>query len=158
VQGHKYAIRPQTVLRGANGKSAAEAACGAGINRATVSSFINRYNRGGEAVKNRVCTAACTGKPEDAAHWSARALAKRFSPGKSTVNTILRERGIRPHLEKEFRFSTDRHFEEKLTGVAGLYMNPPDNAIVLCVDGKLRIPALITTGTEPRPFSRRLIC
>jgi hypothetical protein len=53
--------------------------------------------------------------------------------GKSTVNTILRERGIKPHLEKEFRFSTDRHFEDKLTDVVGLYMNPTDKAIVLCV-------------------------
>jgi hypothetical protein len=69
-------------------------------------------------------------------------LAKRFSLRKSTVNTILRERGIKPHPEKEFRFSGDRHFGEKPAGVAGLYMNPPDNAIVLCVDGKSQIQAL----------------
>jgi transposase len=149
---YKYAIRLQTVLRRANGKSVAGVACGVGINRATVSSFINRYNRGGldsllrdktrksgtppvsEAVKNRVCTAACTEMPEDAAHWSTRALAKRFSLGKSTVNIILRERGIQPHLEKEFRSGAGRHFEEKLTDVVGLYMNPPDNAIVLCAE------------------------
>ncbi|MDR2134171.1 MAG: helix-turn-helix domain containing protein [Treponema sp.] len=80
---YKYAIRLQTVLRRANGKSVAGVACGVGIHRATVSSFINRYNRGGlelllrdktrksgtppvsEAVKNRVCTAACTEKPKD---------------------------------------------------------------------------------------------
>jgi transposase len=157
---HKYAIRLQTVLRRANGKSVAEIAEGVGINRATVSSFINRYNQGGldsllrdksrksgtppvsEALKNRVCTAACTEKPKDATHWSTRALAKRFSLSKSTVNNILRERGIKPHLEKEFRFSTDRHFEEKLTDVVGLYMKPPDNAIVLCVDEKSQIQAL----------------
>ncbi|MDR2134170.1 MAG: IS630 family transposase [Treponema sp.] len=82
------------------------------------------------------------GKAERRTHWSTRALAKRFSPGKSTVNTILRERGIKPHPEKEFRFSTDRHFGEKLTDVAGLYMNPPDNAIVLYVDEKSQIQAL----------------
>jgi transposase len=137
-----------------------EVACGVGIDRATVSSFVNRYNQGGldsllrdktrksgtppvsETIKNRVCTAACTEKPKDATHWSTRALAKRFHLGKSTVNNILRERGIKPHLEKEFRFSTDRRFEGKLTDVVGLYMNPPDNAIVLCVDEKSQIPAL----------------
>jgi transposase len=95
-----------------------------------------------EAVKNRVCTVACTEKPKDAAHWSTRALAKRFSLGKSTVNNILRERGIKPHTEKEFRFSAGRHFEEELTDVAGLYINPPDKAIVMCSDGKSRIQAL----------------
>jgi hypothetical protein len=92
-----------------------------------------------EAVKNRVCTAGRTEKPEDAAHC---ALAKRFSPGKSTVNTILRGRGIQPYLEQGFRFSTGWHSEGKLTGVAGLYMNPPDNAIALCAGGKSRIQAL----------------
>lgn len=75
-------------------------------------------------------------------HWSTHALAKRFSPGKSTENNILRERGIRPHLEKEFRFSTDRYFAEKQTDVVGLHMNPSDNAIVLCVDEKSQIQAL----------------
>jgi transposase len=157
---HKYTIRLQTVLRRAAGKSVAEVAEGVGINRATVSSFVHRYNHGGlesllkdktrksgmppisEAIKNRVCAAACTEKPKDATHWSVRALAKRFSLGKSTVNTILRERGIKPHLEKEFRLSTDRNFEEKLTDVVGLYMNPPENAIVMCVDEKSPIQAL----------------
>jgi transposase len=157
---HKYAIRMQTVLRRAAGKTVGEIAEGVGINRATVSLFVNRYNCGGlgsllrdktrksgtppisEAVKNRICTAACTERPENATHWSTRSLAKRFSVGKSTVNHILRERGIKPHLVKEFRFSTDRHFEGKLADVVGLYMNPPDNAVVLSVDEKSQIQAL----------------
>jgi hypothetical protein len=58
---------------------------------------------------------------------------------KSSVNAILRERGIKPHLVETFQFSADELFEEKLRDVVGLYMNPPDNAIILCVDEKSQI-------------------
>jgi transposase len=157
---HKYAVRMQTVLRRAAGKTVGGIAEEAGINRATVSLFVNRYNRDGlesllrdktrksgtppvsEAVKNRICTAARTEKPENAAHWSSRSLAERFSAGKSTVNRILRERGIKPRLAKEFQFSAGRHFEGKPADAVGLYMNPPDNAAVLSVDEKPQLPAL----------------
>jgi hypothetical protein len=57
-------------------------------------------------------------------------------------NNILMERGIKPHPEKEFRLSTGLRFGEKLAGVAGMYMNPSDNAIVLCVDENPHIQAL----------------
>jgi transposase len=62
------------------------------------------------------------------------------------VSLILRERDIKPHLVKRFSFSNDPHFEEKLTDVVGLYMNPPDNAIILCGDEKSPIPALERTA------------
>jgi transposase len=97
-------------------------------------------------VKNKICTTACTEKPENATHWSTRSLAKKFGIGHDVVNRILRERDIKPHLVKKFSFSTDPHFEEKLTDVVGLYMNPPDNAIVLCVDEKSQIQALERTA------------
>jgi transposase len=74
-----------------------------------------------------------------------RSLAKRVGISKSAVNNILRERGIKPHLVETFRFSSEEKFEEKLKDVVGLYMNPPDNAIVLCVDGKSQIQALERT-------------
>jgi hypothetical protein len=93
-------------------------------------------------LKNKICAAACQEKPENATHWSTRSLAERFHIGKTTVNGILRERDIKPHLVKKFHFSTDSHFEEKLTDVVDLYLNPPDNAIVLCVDEKSQIQAL----------------
>jgi transposase len=96
-------------------------------------------------TKNKLCAIACNEKPKDAAHWSVRSLAKRVGISKSAVNNILRERGIKPRLVETFQFSGDEKFEEKLNDVVGLYVNPPDNAIVLCVDEKSRIQALERT-------------
>jgi transposase len=70
-----------------------------------------------------------------------RELAKKFNISRTSVNSILRERDIKPHRVKTFKYSADEHFTEKLTDVAGLYLNPPDNAIVLCADGKSEVQA-----------------
>ena len=157
---HKQAVRLQVVLRRAGGKTVGEIAESVGINRSNVSAIVNRYNREGlngligkktrksrippvsVEIKNAVCEAACTEKPKDATHWSTRTLAKKFGLGKSTIHNILREREIKPHLTQKFRFSGDKQFSEKLTDVVGLYMKPPDNAVVLCVDEKSQIQAL----------------
>jgi transposase/transcriptional regulator with XRE-family HTH domain len=93
-------------------------------------------------VKNKICEVACQQKPKDATHWSTRELAKKFGVSKATVNRILRERDIKPHLVKTFKFSTDEHFADKLTDVVGLYVDPPENAVVLCVDEKSEVQAL----------------
>jgi transposase len=161
---YKIARRFQIVLQRDKGKSAQEIADNYGIGRSTVSVIVNRYNAAGieslmhdktrkpgkapisEELKNEICNVVCTEKPKNATHWSVRDLAKRFHIGKSTINNILRERNIKPHLDKEFQFSTDPLFKEKLTDVVGLYMNPPDNAIVLCVDEKSEIQALERTA------------
>jgi hypothetical protein len=74
-----------------------------------------------------------------------RSLAKRVGISKSAVNSILWERGIKPQLVETFQFSADALFEEKLKDMVGLYMNPPDNAILLCVDEKSQIQALERT-------------
>jgi hypothetical protein len=97
-------------------------------------------------LKNKICTTACTEKTENAAHWSTRSLAKKFGIGHDVVNRILRERNITPHLVKKFSFSKDPDFQEKLTRIVGLYLNPPDKALVLCVDEKSQIPALERTA------------
>jgi hypothetical protein len=97
-------------------------------------------------LKNKICTTACTEKPQNATHWSTRSLAKKFGIGHDEVNLILRERDITPHLVKKFGFSKDPHFEEKLTHVVWLYLNPPDKAMVLCVDEKSQIQALERTA------------
>jgi transposase len=135
---HKYARRLQIILYRAQGKSAQEIADNYRIGRSTVSTLVNRYNSGGiaallrdktrkpgkaplsEALKNSICETACHEKPENATHWSVRTLAEKYKVGKTTVNTLLRERGIKPHLVKTFKFSTGEHFQEKLTDVAGL--------------------------------------
>ena len=65
-------------------------------------------------------------------------LGKYFGISHTAVNTILREYGLKPHLVKNFQFSTDKEFESKLADVVGLYLDPPENSIVFCVDEKAR--------------------
>jgi transposase len=160
---HKYAKRIQTVLKRAEGRSVGEIAGFVGIARETVSSFVNRYNHCGidsllkdktrkpgkapvsEELKNEICRTVCKEKPLNATHWSTRELERKFGIAKSTINHILRERDIKPHLVNKFQYSTDEQFTEKLADVVGLYMNPPQNAIIYCVDEKSQIQALERT-------------
>lgn len=84
-------------------------------------------------------------KPANATHWSTRLLAEELNTTHSFVNRVWQSVGLKPHLEKTFKVSNDPHFEEKLTDVVGLYLNPPENAIVFCVDEKTSIQALDRT-------------
>ena len=70
-------------------------------------------------------------KPKESTHWSCRTLAANRGMSKSTVNTIWRSHNLKPHLSKTFKLSRDPRFLEKLTAVVGLYLNPPDKAIIL---------------------------
>ncbi len=160
---HRFAVRIQAVLARAYGKSTTEVASFLGIDAVTVSRFVHRFNSGGvnalvknatkkpgkapisDAVKNELCRIVCNEEPADATHWSTRELGKRLGIGHTAVNNILRERGLKPHLVRSFQFSTDPDFESKLEDVVGLYLNPPENSIVLCVDEKSQIQALERT-------------
>jgi len=84
-------------------------------------------------------------KPPAATHWSSRTLAKRFGVSHMTVARIWDSHGLQPHRVRSFKLSRDKHFVEKLTDVVGLYLNPPDKALVLCVDEKSQIQALDRT-------------
>jgi len=84
-------------------------------------------------------------KPADGTHWTCRSLAKDASLSKSTVHRVWNAFGIQPHRQKHFRLSTDPYFVEKVRDLVGLYLNPPDNAMVLCVDEKSQIQALSRT-------------
>ena len=84
-------------------------------------------------------------KPEGETHWSVRTMAKETGLSKSTIQRIWSSRGIKPHLVKTFKVSNDPKFEEKLIDVVGLYLNPPDKAVVLCMDEKSSIQALDRT-------------
>ena len=84
-------------------------------------------------------------KPEHETHWSTRELGKRFGISHTAANTILREYGLKPHLVKNFQFSTDKEFESKLADAVGLCLDPPENSIVFCVDEKSQIQALERT-------------
>ena len=84
-------------------------------------------------------------KPANATHWSTRMLAKDLGVTQSMVQRVWRANGLKPHLVKTFKVSNDPHFEEKLRDVVGLYLNPPENALVLSADEKTSIQALDRT-------------
>jgi len=84
-------------------------------------------------------------KPPAATHWSTRSMAKAQDLSAATVRRIWKRHGLKPHLIKTFKLSRDTHFVEKLYDVVGLYLNPPDKSLVLCVDEKSQIQALDRT-------------
>ena len=84
-------------------------------------------------------------KPEAETHWSCRAMARAHGVSAATVQRIWSARGLQPHRVKTFKLSNDKRFEEKLVDVVGLYLSPPENAIVLCMDEKSQIQALDRT-------------
>ncbi len=83
--------------------------------------------------------------PPNATHWSARTMAKAQGVSRMAVQRIWKQYNLKPHLVETFKLSHDKHFLEKLYDVVGLYMNPPDKSIVLCVDEKSQIQALERT-------------
>src|ERR1700674_906529 len=84
-------------------------------------------------------------KPAGMTHWSCRTMAQSQGVGKSTVNNIWRAHKLQPHRTKTFKLSRDPKCLEKMTDVVGLYLNPPQQALVLCVDEKSQIQALDRT-------------
>lgn len=83
--------------------------------------------------------------PEGETHWSTRTMGERVGVSKDTVQRVWSARGLKPHLVKTFKLSNDPRFEEKLIDVVGLYLNPPEQAIVLCMDEKSSVQALDRT-------------
>ena len=84
-------------------------------------------------------------KPKGGTHWSIRQIAEATRISKSTVHRIWQAFGLQPHRQKHFKLSTDPFFVEKVRDIVGLYLNPPENAVVLCVDEKSQIQALERT-------------
>ncbi len=93
-------------------------------------------------VVEMVIDATLNLKPRKASHWSTRLLAKQTRLSKTSIHEIWRAFGLQPHRSETFSLSTDPQFIEKVRDVVGLYMNPPANALVLCVDEKSQIQAL----------------
>jgi transposase/transcriptional regulator with XRE-family HTH domain len=92
-----------------------------------------------------IVQATLLSKPEGMTQWSCRQMAQAQGVSKSTISTIWRSHNLKPHRVKSFKLSRDARFLEKLTDVVGLYLNPPDQAMVLCVDEKTQIQALDRT-------------
>src|SRR3990172_12272010 len=83
--------------------------------------------------------------PPNATHWSTRSMAKAQGLSEATIRRIWKQHNLKPHRTKTFKLSRDKHFVEKLYDVVGLYLNPPDKSLVLCVDEKSQIQALDRT-------------
>ncbi len=159
----RMALRSQICLLAAEGKSNNAIAQRLGTSRPTVILWRKRFEEQGTEglirdAPHGPSTRRLTGEkakdvveatlhtiPSDATHWSTRTLAKQMGISHSSVARIWNAHGLQPHRVKSFKLSKDKRFVEKLTDVVGLYLNPPDKALVLCVDEKSQIQALDRT-------------
>ena len=89
------------------------------------------------AAKEQAVISATLRKPKAATHWSARRLAKEVGLSAATVHRIWQKYGLQPHRVETFKFSRDPEFDGKLADIVGLYLDPPERALVLCVDEKV---------------------
>src|ERR1700693_2076626 len=154
------AMRCQVILLAADGVANNAIAKELGISRPTVLLWRSRFAVGGPqalvavapgrgrprtitaAKVKRVVTATTQTTPKTATHWSTRTMAEAQGVSHATVQRIWDAHGLDPHRTRRFKLSRDKRFVEKLTDVVGLYLNPPDKALVLCVDEKSQIQAL----------------
>ena len=159
----QVALRCRIVLAAAEGHADSAIARQLGTNRKTVILWRRRFVQHGpeslwqiapgrgrkptygpEKIKALVDATLQT-KPAGMTHWSCRLMAKAQGVSKSTVSNIWRSHQMKPHRVKRFKLSRDHGFLEKLTDVVGLYLNPPQQAMVICVDEKSQIQALDRT-------------
>jgi transposase len=98
-----------------------------------------------DAQVEAAVTRTLEARPADATHWSTRALARDLGLSQTAISRIWRAFGLKPHRQESFKLSTDPSFVEQVRDIVGLYLNPPDRAIVLCVDEKSQVQALDRT-------------
>ena len=166
--------RSKIVLLAAEGKTNHEISATLGIERTVVGRWRQRFAqrglpgiekdlpRGGRTpiLRNKLAR-EIVGKttqetPPDATHWSTRTMAKAVGTNRSMVQRVWQMYGLKPHLVNTFKVSNDRHFAEKVIDVTGLYLDPPEHALVLCVDEKSQIQALDRTQKSLPLFPGRL--
>jgi transposase len=159
----QVALRCRLVLAAASGRQNKDIASEYGVNRHSSALWRRRVieegiqavwktkpGRGRKAQydlskRDEIIEATLQTKPKGMTDWSCRSMAKAQGVSKSTVNRLWQMHNIKPHLSKTFKLSRDVKFIEKLTDVVGLYLNPPDKAIILCMDEKSQIQALDRT-------------
>jgi transposase len=156
------AHRARIILRCADGLSSSDVAKGLRVTNQTVCKWRSRYIERGLAglldeprcgaprtisdeQVEEVVTATLEEVPRDATHWSTRSMAARSGLSYWTVGEIWRAFGLQPHRSETFKLSNDPQFIEKVRDIVGLYLNPPEAALVLCVDEKAQIQALDRT-------------
>ena len=159
----QVALRCRIIEASGGGENESAIAARLEINRKTVRLWKERFLKSGAASLweiapgrgrkptfsaekvQAVIDATLQTKPKGSTHWSCRTMAEAQQMGKSTVSNLWRSHNLKPHRSKTFKLSRDPKFLEKLTDVVGLYLSPPDKAIVLCVDEKSQIQALNRT-------------
>jgi len=159
----QVSLRSRIVLAAAAGQSDSAIARDLAVNRNTVILWRGRFQQDGldglwEVAPGRgrkptygpekiqaIVDATLRTKPQGMTQWSCRLMAASQNVSKSTIHTIWQSHNLKPHRVKTFKLSRDAKFLEKLTDVVGLYLNPPQQAMVLCVDEKSQIQALDRT-------------
>ena len=159
----RQVLRAKIVLLAASGTENRHIAEQLGISRPTVGLWRRRFAqagiagierdapRGGRPPKARqdlvreIIRKTTQEKPRNASHWSSRSLARELDTNPSLIQRVWKANGLKPHRTRTFKVSTDPRFEEKLLDVVGLYLNPPEHALVLCADEKSQIQALDRT-------------
>lgn len=158
----RIGLRARIVLGAADGKSNNALAKELKTSRPTVLDWRQRFAEGGikalyddrprgrsfkplARTKEAEVIAKTQSAPSQATQWSCRSMAKICGISKASVQRVWHANGLKPHLLKTFKLSNDPQFIEKLEDVVGLYMNPPDHALVLCIDEKSQIQALDRT-------------
>jgi len=159
----QVAQRCRIILEAAKGQKDKEIAQSMEVNRKTVALWRQRFFKEGpdclwEVAPGRgrkprlsadkvegIINTTLRSRPAGATHWSCRTMAEQQGVSKATVSRIWQSHGLKPHRTKAFKLSRDPKFLEKLTDVVGLYLNPPDKALILCVDEKSQIQALDRT-------------
>ena len=156
------AQRARIILDCGAGKSNKDVAATHSVSEAMVSRWRNRFlkkrvdglkdarktrpkKKLTQEVVDRVVARTLETKPHNATHWSTRSMAKAMGMSQTAISKIWRSLNIQPHRQETFKLSKDPLFAEKLRDVVGLYMNPPDRALVLSVDEKSQIQALDRT-------------
>ena len=160
---YRQVQRARVLLLAADGVANTLIAESVGVSPATVSNWRERFEQDGlrdlgvvRAGRGRkaqisdekvaeIVRATLHDKPPGETHWSCRSMARAQGVSPATVQVIWSARGLKPHLVKTFKLSNDKHFERKLIDVVGLYLNPPEKAVVLCMDEKSQIQALDRT-------------
>ena len=157
------ALRSRIVLAAAEGPNNTEIAARLGIAVSSVRKWRNRFAehrldglsdepRPGrprtisDEQVDAVITKTLESSPRDATHWSTRSMAAEVGLSQTAVSRIWRAFGLQPHRQESFKLSKDPLFVEKVHDVVGLYLNPPERAVVLCVDEKSQIQALDRTA------------
>ena len=159
----RLVLRAQIVLAAAEGKENRVIAKELGTNRPLVGKWRARFARGGiasiqkdaprggrpssarEKLAATIIQWTTQRKPDNATHWTTRTLARALGTNHSLVRRIWNANCLKPHLSRTFKLSNDPHFVEKVTDVVGLYLNPPEHALVLSCDEKSQIQALDRT-------------